>query len=312
MSNYLNAWQSHFSRHHKYLLSVAFRMTGSLSEAEDLVQECFIECAETDPTTIENQRAWLTRICSNKALDHLKRAYKQREVYVGPWLPDAIPDAFQLWEEALAAASPEKQAIVADSLTTSFLLLVEKLTPEERVVYLLSEVFDYSFREIGGFLEKTEEACRKIAERARKAISSKRSKFTAGRSDAERIISEFFTVAKEGNKEKLISMLAEGSEFWSDGGGKVAAAREVLLETDKIAQFMKGLGLAFVRRAHEIKIESASVNRRPGIIISRQLPSGEWTFETLISFELQGERISRIYAQRNPDKLAALLSVVGL
>jgi RNA polymerase sigma-70 factor (ECF subfamily) len=306
MTNHFAAWQEHFSRNQKYLLALAFRMTGSLSESEDLVQECFLECAAVDPATIESHRAWLTRVCSNKALDHLKRAYKKREVYSGPWLPDAVPDSFQLWDEPLESISPERKLLASDSLTVSFLLLIEKLSPEERVVYLLAEIFDYPFREIAGFLGKSEDACRKLAERARKAVVTGRPKFTAAPGQAERVITEFFALAKAGNREGLAAMLTAGSQFWSDGGGKVSAAREVLVDAEKIAQFFKGLGLAFFRHAEQFRMEFGYVNQRPGMFISRRLESGEWAFDTIMSFELEGDRIARIYAQRNPDKLAAL------
>ena len=131
-SNFLSAWEPRLLQHKQYLIAFAFRMTGSLAEAEDIVQDTFIECAYVDPLTIDNHKAWLTRVCSNKGLDHLKSAYKKRVTYPGVWLPDAIPESLELADEFE----------LAESATTSFLLLAEKLSPEERVVYLLFEVFE--------------------------------------------------------------------------------------------------------------------------------------------------------------------------
>src|SRR3954465_640983 len=150
--NHLSEWESLWTQYRTYLISFAFRMTGSLSEAEDLVQETFIECARVSPSEIQNPKSWLTKICANKGIDHLKSAYKRRETYPGTWLPDAIPDSLQVWSNLHGSETPEKTLINSETLTTSFLLLAERLTPEERAVYLLSEVFEYSYREIAALL----------------------------------------------------------------------------------------------------------------------------------------------------------------
>src|SRR6185295_14870114 len=170
--NYHNDWESDWKQYRPFLISFAFRMTGSLSEAEDLVQDTFLECARIPRSEIKNPKSWLTKICANKGIDHLKSAYKKRETYPGTWLPDVIPDSLQIWTSLHESESPEENLIASESITTSFLLLVERLTPEERAVYLLSEVFEYSFREISTFLEKSEDACRKTAQRARAAVLS--------------------------------------------------------------------------------------------------------------------------------------------
>src|SRR5436309_10745350 len=133
--NHLSEWENLSTQYRTYLISFAFRMTGSLSEAEDLVQETFMECARVSPSEIKNPKSWLTKICANKGIDHLKSAYKKRETYPGPWLPDVIPDSLQIWTSLHDSESPEKNLIASESLSTSFLLLVERLTPEERAVY---------------------------------------------------------------------------------------------------------------------------------------------------------------------------------
>jgi RNA polymerase sigma-70 factor (ECF subfamily) len=190
--------------------------------------------------------------------------------------------------------------------TTSFLLLVERLTPEERAVYLLSEVFEYSFKEISTFLDKSEDACRKTAQRARAAVHSS-PRFLSDSPDSTNLIARFFDCAKNGDKSSLVELLSDESEFWSDGGGKVPAAKTILTEPEKIATFFAALGVSKAFAPGDFKLDFTPVSSRPGLVISRRLPSGLWSFETIFSFEIRDNKIARIYAQRNPDKLKALL-----
>jgi RNA polymerase sigma-70 factor, ECF subfamily len=305
--NCLGEWESLWTQHRPYLISFAFRMTGSLSEAEDLVQETFMECAEVSPAEIRNPKSWLTKICSNKAIDFLKSAYKRRETYPGPWLPDIIPDSFQIWSGLSGSESPEKALLASESLTTSFLLLIERLTPEERAVYLLSEVFEYSFKEIA-FLQKSVEACRKTAQRARATVTSG-PKFESNVPESMNVIAQFFESAKQGDKAALVELLSDESQFWSDGGGKVPAAKTVLTEKEQIANFFAALGTSKAFVSGGFEFDFRRVSSRPGLVISKQLPSGLWDFETIFSFEIRDRRIARIYAQRNPDKLQAIHGV---
>jgi len=307
-TNHFEAWNPYFTQYRSYLLAFCYRMTGSLSESEDLVQDTFIACSATDPATVQNQKAWLTKIASNKALDHLKQAYKKRETYKGPWLPDAIPDSLQIWDNLNDVELPDKNLVLSESLTTSFLLLIERLTPEERAVYLLSEIFDYSYKEIAAYLEKNEEACRKIAQRARESITQQRPRFSPGDSHAEKLVAQFFAVARRGDKHGLMQFLAEGSEFWSDGGGKVTAAPHVINNRFKIATFFWSISLSKVFHSDEYKTEFSQINSRPGFIISKKLPTGLWEFETIFTFEVKDNQIARIFVQRNPDKLKSLLT----
>jgi RNA polymerase sigma-70 factor (ECF subfamily) len=303
--NHLSAWELDWKQHRPFLIAFAYRMTGSLSEAEDLVQEVFLECAGVPRSEIHNARSWLTKICANKGIDYLKSAYKKRETYPGTWLPDVIPDSLQIWSNLNGVESPENNLIASESLTTSFLLLAERLTPEERAVYLLSEVFEYSFKEISAFLDKSEDACRKTAQRARAAVHAA-PRFVSG-TDSINLIARFFDFAKNGDKSSLQELLSDESEFWSDGGGKVAAAKTVLTESEKIATFFAALGASKAFVPGDFKLEFTPVSSRPGLIISRKLPSGLWGFETIFSFEIRDNKIARIYAQRNPDKLKSLL-----
>jgi len=305
--NHLSAWETEWKQYRPFLISFAYRMTGSLSEAEDLVQDTFLECASVPRWEVRNPKSWLTKICANKGIDQLKSAYKRRETYPGTWLPDVIPDSLQVWTSLHGGESPEKTLIASESLTTSFLLLVERLTPEERAVYLLSEVFEYSYREISGLLEKSEDACRKTAQRARAAMQSA-PKFAANSTDSTDLIARFFECTKNGDNSALVELLSDESEFWSDGGGKVPAAKTILTEKAKIANFFATLGTSKAFVSGDFKVDFTEVSSRPGLVISRRLPTGLWTFETILVFEIRDGKIARIYAQRNPDKLKSLLS----
>src|SRR6185312_4978709 len=225
----------------------------------------------------------------NKGLDHLKSAYKKRETYSGPWLPDAIPDSLQIWSNLMEGDSQETKLMLAESLTTSFLLLIERLSPEERVVYLLGDVLDYPFKEIAGFLDKTETACRKIAQRARKAIAVARPKFKklTGETQAEslKVIENFFSAAKRGDVSAVMELLADGAQFWSDGGGKVAAAPRVFCERIQIANFWVHIVSTPTFKAADFKIETHRVNGMPGLVISRQVTPATWVLDTILSFE---------------------------
>lgn len=308
-TNYFAAWNPYFLEYRPFLIAFTFRMTGSLAEAEDLVQESFIECANVNPESIENHKSWLTKICSNKGIDLLRSAPKRREAYHGTWLPDAVPDSLQVWGSLNQAESPDKNIVLAESLTTSFLILIDRLSPEERVAYLLSEVFDYSFKDIAVFLDKSEAACRKIAQRARDSIVSSDLKFSKPKPNSEKLILEFFESARRGDEQAIVNILAEGSEFWADGGGKVSASAAILRDRSKIAHFFKSIATSKVFHSVEYKFETCQVNSRPGYILSKKLADGTWEFDSVMSFEFEDDKIARIYSQRNPDKLRSLLSI---
>lgn len=281
-------------------------MTGSLSESEDIVQDTFIEALKISPENIEQPKSWLTKVCLNKSIDHLKLAYKKRETYPGTWLPDAIPDSYQFWDHLVETPSPETKLALSESLTFSFLILAERLSPEERAIYLLKEIFGYPFKEIAELLQKSESACRKIAERARKAIEAGERRFTPS-DHPERIIERFFNSVKQGDQEAILELLDESSEFWADGGGKVAALRKVLKDSRKTAMFFAFIGKS-VTDPENTKVEFQYVNSRPGVVIAKKQVSGLWLFESILSFEIDGEKILRIYSQRSPDKLKKLLT----
>lgn len=306
MKTYLKSWEPHLIIYRPYLVSFAFRMTGSLAESEEIVQETFIECVEIDPQSIGNHKAWLTKVCSNKSIDHLRSAYKRRESYIGTWLPDAVPDGLKYWENLEESAPLEKSLILSESLTTTFLLMVESLTPEQRVVYILNEVFDYSFNEISEFLNKSVAALRKIAQRAREAISLQKIQYDSINPESQNLIVQFFEIVKNQDKNALMALLSEDSEFWSDGGGKISAIRVVVREREQIVRFFSSDMIRDIYNADYLKIETGFVNKLPGMMISKKDEQGNWIFDTIMSFETKNGKITRVYSQRNPDKLQNL------
>jgi RNA polymerase sigma-70 factor (ECF subfamily) len=195
---------------------------------------------------------------------------------------------------------------LSESLTMSFLILLQNLNPVERSIFLLKEIFDYSFKEVSELAGKSETACRKIAERARDSLQDKERKFPKPPADSEKLIRQFFEAAKLGDRPRLMSLLSEKSEFLSDGGGKVSAAPPMLGAPEKIAEFFLSLRNYPVFTSADYRMETKWVNSRPGMIISKRATDGLWYFETIISCEIENNQIARMFSQRNPDKLNRL------
>lgn len=297
-----------FTQHRGALMALAYRMLGSLSEAEDAVQETFLRWQNAGAGGVSDPKRWLLRVCSRLCIDQLRKAYRRRESYVGPWLPEPIPNAFRPWEEnAPRQNRPDESAEERDGLSVAFLLLLEKLNPLERAVFLLHDVFHYGFREIADYVDASEESCRKAAQRARAAVRRDRPRFDRPGPESFRVLERFFAAARDGDPETLQGLLAAGSEFWSDSGGKVAAANRVLEDAAQIARFLVGLGRIAQRQNLSLRLDFTLVNDRPGLLLARQESDGMFRLETVFSFEFSGGKISRIYAMRNPEKLKGII-----
>ena len=196
------------------LFSIAYRMVGSVSEAEDIVQEAFLRFHRAgEKTSIDSPRAYLSQITTRLSINHLKSARVRRESYVGPWLPEPITTV-------AGPDQPETYAETADSLSMAFLVLLESPTPVERAVFLLREVFDYDYGEIAAVVDKSEENCRQIAARARRLVDDKRPRFEASHLRREELAKRFFAAAREGDSESLLQMLAADAVAYGDSGGK--------------------------------------------------------------------------------------------
>ncbi len=288
--NYMDTKLHDFNKNYGMLIAVTYRMLGSFTEAEEIVQEVAIEWLQTDKASIQNPKAWLMKVCTNKTLDLLKKAYKKREVYPGTWLPEVLPNSLITWEDHL-----EKK----DSLNTSFLVLLESLSPKERAVYILKTIFEYSFDEISEFTNLTNANCRKISQRANAKINTSTSHQNIHSTESISTIQNFFNSAQEGDKESLKQLLSPESEFWSDGGGKASAVKGALYGPDKIARFFANI----FKHMKDGQYDYTNINNKPGLVVSKQLENRLWVIQTIFSFEIKNNQILKIYAQRNPDKL---------
>jgi RNA polymerase sigma-70 factor, ECF subfamily len=278
-----------FQFYRPLLFSIAYRMTGSASEAEDIVQESYLRYHAAALSEIRSLKSYLSTIVTRLALDHLKSAHAQREQYIGPWLPEPVLTS----DSMLAALHHIEQR---ESITTAFLVLMETLTPHERAVFLLREVFEYEYAEIAGMLGLSAANCRQLFHRAQTRLAERRRRFTPTREAQQRLLARFLRACQQGDMVALTETLAEDVIAWSDGGGKVSAARQPVFGREKIVRFMIGL----LRKAPaDLRVEIAEVNGLPAMLvfIGAQL----WY---VCGFEIVNERIQTLHAVLNPDKLA--------
>jgi len=281
---------STFEQHRSLLFAIAYRMLGGVAEAEDMVQETFLRWQREAREEIQSAKAWLTTIITRLCIDHLRSARRQREQYVGVWLPEPLV--------AGDGPDPAQAAELADSLTNAFLLLVETLSPVERAVFLLREVFDYDFSEVSRIVGKSEANCRQMAVRAREHLAARRPRFPADAAQAQTLLNRFLAACEQGDNQGLLSLLSENAALYSDGGGKVAAVREPLLGADRVARlFTRFRQLA---RA-DVQARFTTINAEPGLLI---FVNGKLVQS--MTFELADGRIQTIYVVRNPDKLRHL------
>ena len=283
------------------LFSIAYRMLGSVSEAEDLVQEAFVryQRALVDGVAVESPKAWLSAVVTRAAIDHLRSARVRRETYVGEWLPEPL-----VTDDG--AGDPAAHVAELDSLSMSFLVLLERLTPVERAVFLLHDVFDYDFEEVAKIVEKAPATCRQHAVRARRFVADNRPRFDASESDRDELVGRFLAAAERGDIQTLIDALAEDVMVQGDGGGKVPQWSAPIAGADKVARMFAGLGRQ-VRRLGTT-FEPHRVNGQPGVIF-RGPNRGVMS---VMSFEVLGGRITRIRSIVNPDKLSHLGAVESL
>jgi RNA polymerase sigma-70 factor (ECF subfamily) len=283
-----------FEPHRAYLRGLAYRMLSSMAEAEDAVQDAYIRWHRIGAKArgaIENPRAWLSKATTRLCLDRLKSARAQRETYVGPWLPEPV----------IEPEAAEDPAELARDLSVAFLLLLERLSPLERASFLLHDVFEMSFAQVAEVLRRDEAACRQLAARARKHIEEGRPRFDASGEDQARIAAAFLAAAGSGNPAQLAQLLAKDAVLISDGGGKVRAALNPILGSDKVIAFLLGVQKK-VPFPKGTEYRPSVINGLPGFLIVR--PDG--TVAQTLSFEIQDGAIHRIYAVRNPDKLRTI------
>jgi RNA polymerase sigma-70 factor, ECF subfamily len=282
------------------MFSIAYRMTGSVAEAEDLVQEAFFRMgrARQNGVVVESPRAYLTAVITRLAINHLRSARVQRESYVGTWLPEPVVSDLR--------NSPEQMSELSDSLSMAFLLLLESLSPVERAVFLLREVFDYPYEDIAQIVDKSEANCRQIFARARYHIGTQHARYQASRQQSEALVRSFLAAARDGDLGQLVDLLAADVAFYGDGGGKATSTPQPIFGRDKVASFF--LGLHERARRLGITLQPVLVNGGPGIISHDR----QGQVVSVLSFEILDGVVQTVRGIVNPDKLQHLGAVSDL
>ena len=273
------------------MFSIAYRMTGSISDAEDIVQEAFLRLTRAlrDGTSIDSPKAFLATVTTRLAISHLRSARVRRESYVGAWLPEPLL--------ADAEPGPAERAEMSDSLSMAFLVLLESLTPTERAVFLLHEVFGYDYKEIAGITGKSEANCRQILTRARHHVDDGKPRFDASREQREEVARRFFAAAAGGDMAALLEMVAPDVVMVGDGGGKAWAIARPLSGAEQVVRLVLGL----YRRAPKmgVHIEPAWLNGQPGGISY----DGEGRVVNVFVLDIADGRVQTVRSIVNPDKL---------
>jgi RNA polymerase sigma-70 factor (ECF subfamily) len=272
--------------HRGRLLGLAYRMLGSRSDAEDVVQDAYLRFAGAQD--VHNAEAFLVTVVTRLCLDRLKSAKAQREVYIGPWLPEPVFDA-----EGLSADAATE---LADDLSFALLLALDRLSPLERAAFLLHDVFDTPFTEIAAMLGRTEASCRQLASRARRAVRDDRPAPAKAPDDHARLLQAFGEAVASGNVARLADLLRADAVALTDGGGRKTAALNPIIGAEKIARFF--IGIAAKNAGHDVRIEPAMINGAFGALLYLD---GE--LDHTMSMAIDGDKIAAIYIVRNPDKL---------
>lgn len=277
-----------FESHRPRLFGLAYRMLGSADEAEDTVQDAYLRLSGADRAGIEHLAAWLAKVVTNLCLTRLTSARARREQYVGSWLPEPVVTSD-------GTLGPLESAEQRDAVSMAMLVLLERLTPTERAVYVLREAFAYGYREIAGVLDLTEANCRQLHRRAAQRVGAPESRFAPAPERREELVASFVTAAREGDLAGLEKLLAADATWWSDGGGKVTAARRPIEGREKVVRFAVG---AFERWGAGLRFTPTEVNGESAL--------AAWAGDTLITVitvELRDGLITGVRAVLNPDKL---------
>jgi RNA polymerase sigma-70 factor, ECF subfamily len=271
------------------LFGVAYRMLGSVADAEDVLQDAYLRWQDVDRSEVRSAQAFLTTVVVRLSLDELQSARARREKYVGPWLPEPL-----LVDESDPAAASE----LADTLSMAFLVLLETLSPLERAAFLLREVFGYDYDEIAAMLDKQPTACRQLVTRSRRHVEERRQRYDADRKRGVELAHAFLAATLSGDLEGMLAMLAEDATLWTDGGGVVKAARRPIVGARKAARFLIAVTPNVPPTA---TIHDAVVNGQPGLLVVDR----DAAYLTM-SFDVLDDRIVGIRVVSNPEKLSGV------
>lgn len=280
-----------FEEARPFLLGLAYRILGSYSEAEDAVQDTFLKWHTADTSSVDNPRAWLSTLCTRHCIDQLRSAHKTRIDYVGTWLPEPI--------QVEPKHSPEQLLELSSSLSTAFLLLLERLTPKERAAYLLHDIFDMAYEQVASTLGVPEQACRKLVSRARSSLAQDKPRHMPPRERQAQLLDAFREAIASGSSQRFTTMLSEDVELRADGGGKVPTLRQTLHGKAAVLAFING---ALREYWAPYTWQNTDTNGGRGVMLVAQQQ-----VVALVTFAYDDAgRVSAIYIMRNPDKLAHL------
>jgi RNA polymerase sigma-70 factor (ECF subfamily) len=272
------------------LFTIAYEILGSATEADDVLQDSYLRWADVDLSTVRDTKSYLARLVTRQALNALRADARRREEYVGPWLPEPL---------LLDDQDPSADVVLAESVSMAMLVLLETLSPDERAVFVLREVFGFDYREIAEAVGRPAPAVRQVAHRAREHVRARRKRFDG--IDPERnaeITAQFFATAASGDVEALMTMLAPDATWTADSGGKVSASRRPVVGAERVARAIVGL----MRKAGpQLRADMVTCNSAPAVLLYR----GEH-LEMVVTLGFADDKITNFYVMRNPDKLTAL------
>lgn len=274
------------------LFTIAYEILGSATESEDVLQDSYLRWAAVDLATVRDTKSYLAQLVTRQALNALRAGARRREEYVGPWLPEPL---------LLDEQDPSADVVLAESVSMAMLVLLETLSPDERAVFVLREVFGFDYGEIADAVGKPAPTVRQVAHRARGHVQARRKRYgDVDPARNARITEQFLATAASGDVEALMAMLAPDATWVADGGGKVTAARKPVIGAERVAKAIAGL---MRKAAAQLQVEMVTCNSAPAILLYL---GGQ--LEGVITLEIVDDRITRFYVMRNPDKLTALAS----
>jgi RNA polymerase sigma-70 factor (ECF subfamily) len=290
-ARFTEAW----SNHHRFLLDVAYRLLGSYSEAEDTVQEAFTRLLRTDLDPIEDVRAWLVVVVSRLCLDQLRSARVQREAYIGPWFPEPLIHSDD------APSDPADIVTLDESVRLALLIVLERMSPAERVVFVLHDVFDFPFERIAPLVKRSPAACRQLASRARRRVNEESARFAVDPKEQQRVVDAFIAACAGGELRALLPLLDPSVAGWADMGGVLAAVSQPNIGRDNVARQV----MQFFGAASGTTLTARAINGEAGIVALR-----EGAVTAVLALTVRTGLITRVYAVVDPRKLAHVKRVL--
>jgi RNA polymerase sigma-70 factor (ECF subfamily) len=285
-----------FQKHRSKLYGIAYRMLGSSSDAEDMLQEAYLRWHRTDVERVQTPEAWLTTTITRLCIDRLRAARAEREVYVGPWLPEPLV------EEDGPFPPPERNVELASDLSVAVLVLLEQLAPDERAAFLLHDVFDCGYGEIGAILGKNEAACRQVVHRARERVRRDRPRFRVTEAAHRKLVDKFVAAMQSADQEALLALFADDATWTADGGGKVLATSKSVHGGARVAKLLVGFARLLARgEGGIVTFHRVAINGKSGVLARR-----DGHPMMALSLETDGIRILAGYNVANPEKLSRI------